>query len=159
MCVGSLTPAHGFRHAVWAADILRYLVPGAHLRIVGDGPDRTRVRRFVQGVHGSSEEKFVHLTPPRPDAAALLARAHGGRVPRWARAPVGRVVASALRGLAARVAGGATGLLAPPADPAALARQTRRLLEDPDLARRLGAAARQAVAGQAPGRVAPVYAG
>ena len=27
MCVGALTPAHGFRDAVWAADILQYVIP------------------------------------------------------------------------------------------------------------------------------------
>jgi glycosyltransferase involved in cell wall biosynthesis len=167
--VGSLTPAHGFRDAVWAADILRYVVPGSHLVIVGDGPDRTRLRRFVQGIHGDSAERFIHRTPPRPDAAALLARADVVWVP--SRSECGRqvlleamaagrpVVASALPGLAAWVVDGVTGLLAPPGDPAGLARQTRRLLEDPDLARQLGAAARQAMVGHVPEQVAPTHAG
>jgi glycosyltransferase involved in cell wall biosynthesis len=53
------------------------------------------------------------------------------------------VVASRWPGLAEVVADGLTGYLVPPDDKAALARQTRPLLENAELRRRLGAAGRQ----------------
>jgi glycosyltransferase involved in cell wall biosynthesis len=167
-CVGALAPAHGFRDAVWAADILKYAVPDLHLAIVGDGPERVRLRPFIDRVNKARAEEFLYLWPPRPDVAALLARAEVVWVP--SRSECGRqvlleaqaagrpVVASALPGLATLVEDGGTGLLVPPGDPPALARQTRRLLDDPELARRLGSAARQAAAWHVPERVAPAYA-
>jgi glycosyltransferase involved in cell wall biosynthesis len=53
------------------------------------------------------------------------------------------VVASRIGGLPATVLDGATGLLCEPGDPADLARQLARLLDDPDLRARLGAAGRR----------------
>ena len=53
------------------------------------------------------------------------------------------VVASAVGGLLDLVVDGETGLLVPPRDPAALRRALERLLSDPELRRRLGAAARE----------------
>lgn len=166
MCVGALTLPHGFRDAVWAADILRYPVPDLHLVVVGDGPDRGRLERFARGINPAGGH--AHFLPARPDAATLLARADIVWVPSQAECgrqvlleamAAGRpVVATALPGLAALVADGQTGLLAPPGDPAELARRTRPLLDDPARAARLGAAAREAVAGSAPERVAPAYA-
>jgi glycosyltransferase involved in cell wall biosynthesis len=168
VCVGALTPAHGFRDAVWAADILKYAVPDLHLAIVGDGPERVRLRPFIDRVNKARGEEFIHMRPARPDAAALLARAEvvwvpsrsacGGQVLLEAQAAGRPVVASALPGLAAFVEDGVTGLLVPPGDPPALARQTRRLLDDADLARRIGHAARLIAAEHTPGRIAPAYA-
>ena len=55
------------------------------------------------------------------------------------------VVAGHSGGVAAVVTHQITGLLVPPADPAAFAAAVRRLLVDPELRQRLGAAARQRV--------------
>ncbi len=54
-------------------------------------------------------------------------------------------VAARVIGLSDYLADGETGLFYPPGDAAGLARCLRRLLEDPDLASRLGLAAREAV--------------
>jgi glycosyltransferase involved in cell wall biosynthesis len=56
------------------------------------------------------------------------------------------VVATPVGGTPELVLDGETGLLVPPRDPEALAAALRRLLEDPDLARRLGEAGRARVA-------------
>ncbi len=53
------------------------------------------------------------------------------------------VVASAVGGIPEAVADGETGLLVPPNDPEALAGALGRLLADPELRRRLGAAGRR----------------
>jgi glycosyltransferase involved in cell wall biosynthesis len=56
------------------------------------------------------------------------------------------VVATPVGGTPELVTDGQTGLLVPPRDPEALAAALRRVLDDPDLARRLGEAARARVA-------------
>jgi glycosyltransferase involved in cell wall biosynthesis len=56
------------------------------------------------------------------------------------------VVATPVGGTPELVVDGETGLLVPPRDPEALAAALRRLLEDPELARRLGEAGRARVA-------------
>ena len=166
VCAGMFDSAHGFRDALWAADILRYVVRDLRLVIVGDGPDRAKLAAFVRGVNRAGES--VHLLPSRADAAAVLARADVVWVP--SRKDCGRqvlleamaagrpVVASALPSLAAVVTDGETGLLTRPADPVALAKRTRRLFEDPAFAARLGAGAREAVTPFTPANAAAAYA-
>ena len=56
------------------------------------------------------------------------------------------VVASAVGGIPELVEDGRSGLLVPPGDAAALAEAVTRLVRDPEQARRLGRAARAAVA-------------
>jgi glycosyltransferase involved in cell wall biosynthesis len=92
----------------------------------------------------------------RPDATALLAELDVFVLPSWveglpivvleAMAQRKPVVATPVGGTPELVADGETGLLVPPRDPEALAAALRRLLEDPDLARRLGEAGRARVA-------------
>ena len=165
VCVGTLDSAHGFRDAIWAADILRYAVGDLRLVIIGDGPDRARLSGFARSVNAAGA--IVHLVQARSDAAAVLARADVVWVP--SRSDCGRqvlleamaagrpVVATAVPALAAVVSDGETGLLTPPADPVALAKRTRPLFEDPAPAARLGAAARGAVAGFTPAAAASAY--
>ena len=160
----SIEAGHGFREAIWAADLLRYVVDDLRLVIVGHG-DRSGLDRFARGLNPAGGRVF--FLPARPDAAALLARADVVWVP--SRSDCGRqvlleaqaagrpVVASALPGLAARIADGRTGLLTPPGDPRELARRTRTLFDDPALAERIGTAARAAVAGYTPANAAAVF--
>jgi glycosyltransferase involved in cell wall biosynthesis len=152
VCVGALTPAHGFRDAVWGFDVLRYACRDLHLVIVGDGPERANLERFGRAIGG--DDWRIHFVPARPDAAALLARAAAVWVP--SRRPCGEqvaaealaagvpVVASRLPGLAEVV--GDAGLLVPPGDRTEMAKQTRRLLDDEGLRLRLGEAGRRRAA-------------
>jgi glycosyltransferase involved in cell wall biosynthesis len=81
------------------------------------------------------------------DVFALPSRLEGLGVAALEAMARGRpVVASAVGGLAETVVSEATGLLVPPEDPAALAAALARLIEDPTLARRLGAAGAKRVA-------------
>ncbi|HJT78841.1 MAG TPA: glycosyltransferase, partial [Gemmataceae bacterium] len=138
--VGPLLPEKGLRDAVWAVDILKELFRDLHLVLVGAGPDRFRLEQFAHAIHATGR---VHFTGACPDVAGLLGRAEVVWVPDRVQSSLnavleamaaGRpVVASRLPETAELVRDGETGLLVPPGDKAALARQTRRLLDDADL--------------------------
>ncbi len=148
--IGPLLPEKGFRDAVWAVDILKALYGDLHLVLAGPGPDRFRLQQFARAIEAAGR---VHFTGSQPEVAALLRRAEVVWVPDRVQTSLngileamaaGRpVVASRLAETAELVRDGETGLLMPPGDKAALARQTRRLLDDAALRRRLGESARQ----------------
>ncbi|HEV3118197.1 MAG TPA: glycosyltransferase [Gemmataceae bacterium] len=152
VCVGPLQPHKGFYEAIWAFDILHYLYDNLRLVVVGDGPDRGRLEEFVRHILGAGS---VHLIGRQPEVLPLLSQAEvvwvpsrtggGVNVALEAMAAGRPVVASRVRDLAEVIHDGVGGLLVPPGDKVALARQTRLLLDDPVRARRLGAAARQRV--------------
>jgi glycosyltransferase involved in cell wall biosynthesis len=147
LCVGSLKAERGFRDAIWAFDILQYLAPNLHLALLGTGPDEHRLRHFARSVGVLSS---VHLTGSVGDTSAWLAAAEivwvpsreggGAQVALRAMAAARPVVASRLGALTEIVADGETGYLITPGDKVALARQTRRLLDDASLRTRMGAA-------------------
>jgi glycosyltransferase involved in cell wall biosynthesis len=152
LCAGPLEPHKGFRDAIWAFDVLRRLYSDLHLVLVGAGSERPRLEQFVQAIRMGQQ---VHFMGDPPDLATLLARAEviwvpsraegGFNVALEAMAAARPVVASRLPGLAEIVADGQTGLLVPAGDKAALARQTRLVLDDPVRGRGLGEAGRQRV--------------
>jgi glycosyltransferase involved in cell wall biosynthesis len=149
-CAGPLAPGKGFQDAIWAFEILKYVFPDLHLILIGDGPDRSRLERFV---HLAEGEGHVHFLGRQPDAAALLghaevvwvpSRKHGGvNVALEAMAAGRPVVASRLPALAEVLSDGQTGFLIAPGDKMALARKTRWLLDDPHRSRQMGEAGRQ----------------
>jgi glycosyltransferase involved in cell wall biosynthesis len=149
-CAGPLAPGKGFQDAIWTFEILRYIFPDLHLILIGDGPDRSRLERFV---HLGGAEGHVHFLGRQPDAAALLghaevvwvpSRKHGGvNVALEAMAAGRPVVASRLPALAEVLTDGKTGFLIAPGDKVALARKTRWLLDDPQRGRQMGEAGRR----------------
>src|SRR5262249_11334982 len=152
VCAGELRPEQGFRDAIWALDMLRFLHPELHLLVIGSGPERTRLEQFSRCLRS---HEHVHFLGERPDMAGLLSQAQVV----WAPALAGNDVQTALEAMAAGrpvvasnlpafaevIASGETGFLVPPGDKANLARETRELLDDPALADRVGAAARSHV--------------
>jgi glycosyltransferase involved in cell wall biosynthesis len=155
LCIGPLRRDKGFRDAVWVLDIVRSIHKGVRIVMVGTGPERSAIQRFAQAA-GVADR--VHLLGARSDLSSLLAEADLLWAP--SRAPGGvnavleamaagkAVIASRLPGMAEIVLDGETGILVPLGDKAALAQQTRRLLDDPDLRRRMGEAGRKRVAGR-----------
>jgi glycosyltransferase involved in cell wall biosynthesis len=153
VCAGPLEPHKGFKEAIWAYEILRYLFPNLHLVLVGDGPERGRLEQFREATGTAAG---VHFVGPVTDLPTWLARAEVVWVPSLKRGGVnvalegqaaGRpVVASRLPGLAEVVANGETGFLVAAGDKVALAWQTRLLLDDPERGRRMGAAGQERVA-------------
>jgi glycosyltransferase involved in cell wall biosynthesis len=121
--------------------------------IVGDGPDRPAVQAEIRKL---GVESMAQLCGPRGDVPDLLAasdvfalasRSEGAPISILEAMAAGLpVVASDVGGVGGLVAHESTGLLVPAGDPDALAAALQRLLDDPDLRRRLGAAARERVA-------------
>ncbi len=116
------------------------------LVLVGDGPLRPRLEAIVRdGVAGR-----VTILGARDDVPALLRTADVFVLAsRWEGLPLAvieammsglPVVATAVGGVAEEVVDGETGLLVPPENPEALASALARLLDDPALRRRMGAA-------------------
>ncbi|HZV05692.1 MAG TPA: glycosyltransferase [Gemmataceae bacterium] len=150
--LGPIEQHKGFREAVWAFDILRHLYDNVHLVLVGEGPDRPRVEQFARQI---GVREHVHFTGNCAELAPFLYRAamvwvpslRGGGVGAALEAMVaGRpVVASRLSDLAEVVVDGETGYLVEPNNKAALARQTRLLLDDPERRERMGAAGQERV--------------
>lgn len=124
------------------------LVPDTAWVIVGEGPLRQALERQVDDLGLRSQ---VRLAGARPDARTLLGAADVVVQPSdWEGLPLvaleamraGRpVVAAASRGLDGLIRDGVDGLLVPPGHPQALAECVARVLEDGELARRLGDAA------------------
>jgi glycosyltransferase involved in cell wall biosynthesis len=121
--------------------------------IVGDGPEQPGVEAEIREL---GLESTVQLRGPRRDVPDLLAgadvfvlasRSEGGPISVLEAMAAGLpVVASDVGGVRELVADGTTGLLVPAGDPDALAAALKRLLADPELRRRLGAAGRERAA-------------
>jgi len=113
---------------------------GVPLAVVGDGPLRDRVPSAIGFVPPAEvgaylERAAVVVCPSRREGYGVVAReamAHGRPV-----------VATRVGGLAEAVVDGETGLLVAPGDVAALRAALERLLSDPALAARMGAAGRE----------------
>ena len=150
--VANLRPEKGYDVLIDAAPQIIARCPEATFRAVGSGPELARLMAAARERNVASSFTFcghsddiaghlgtadVFVLPSRSEAlpnALLEAMAAG--LP---------TVASAVGGIPELIAHDATGLLVPPADPAALADAVCRLLLDETLARRLGEEARQSV--------------
>ncbi|MDZ4688181.1 MAG: glycosyltransferase [Planctomycetaceae bacterium] len=148
--VGRLAEQKRVRDLVWATETLRQIRPQIHLVLIGDGPERERLERVARDVH---TDRHVHFLGHRPDAAAWmsafdafwLASSFEGQSNSLMEAmAAGRpVVASDIPANRELVAPNQTGFLVNVGDSVAFMQFTRRLIDEPDLARRLGDAARE----------------
>lgn len=137
-----------------AAQVCREL-PEALFLLAGDGPTRPEVAARVRSL---GLEEVVRLLGPRQDIARLQTAADVAVLCSDAvvetfplsvlEAMASRrpVVATDVGGLREQVVPGETGWLVPEGDAGALAAALLRLLRDPELARRMGAAGRRLVA-------------
>ncbi|HEX6645477.1 MAG TPA: glycosyltransferase [Gemmatimonadales bacterium] len=122
--------------------------PRLRLALVGDGPERQRLEALAAELGIAGTVTFAGTRPNRPnlhhlfDVSALSSVSEG--FPNSvveamaARRPI---VATAVGGTPDAIAHEDTGLLVPPGDAPALAAGIARMLEDPDAAARMGAAA------------------
>ncbi|HEY2839988.1 MAG TPA: glycosyltransferase [Pirellulales bacterium] len=150
--VGRLWPQKRIKDLIWAADLLKVIRADVHLLIIGDGPQSDRLHRFMRQVQ--IEDK-VHFLGTRNDVPRLmphfdvlwLASEYEGlpNVIMEAMSHAVPVVASDISGNRDLVVSGETGFLVPVGDRAGFARFTNKLLDDAELARRLGEAGRRRI--------------
>jgi L-malate glycosyltransferase len=145
--VAALVPHKGQRHLVEAAALVVRQVPDARFVIAGEGELRAALERQIKDHH---LEKHVMLLGFRPDVLSLhkafdlfvmSSVTEGlGTSLLDAMACEKPIVATNAGGIPEVVLEGTTGLLVPPRDHAAMAAAIVRLLKDPALRDRMGAA-------------------
>ncbi|MCC7104091.1 MAG: glycosyltransferase family 4 protein [Chloroflexi bacterium] len=158
--VGALKERKGYHVAIRALARLRERYPTIRYEIVGDDSDRKYVGRLRGLIQDLGLERHVELLGS-VDEQTLRQRYDAADVFLLSPINVGQsfegygivyleagthalpVVGSADCGAAEAIDDGATGLLAPQQDDEALAERVARLLDDPPLAVRLGAAGRE----------------
>jgi glycosyltransferase involved in cell wall biosynthesis len=140
-------------------ELIRALAAVPHARLVLAGRDLERGGAFQEELEREAERSGVADRVEfgfRDDVPKLLDELDVLALPSWteglpmavleAMAHARPVVATPVGGTPEVVADGETGLLVPPRDPDALAAALRRLLDDPELRRRMGEAGRRRVA-------------
>ncbi|MEV0847050.1 glycosyltransferase family 4 protein [Streptomyces sp. NPDC049954] len=148
-------PLKGLVHLVEALAALRAEHPAAHLVVVGkraeDGPVAQAIERYglggaVEFVKGISDEELVHLVRGA-QIACVPSLYEGFSLPAAEAMATGTPLVATTGGAIPEVAGpdGETSLAVPPGDAGALAHALGRLLKDPGLRARLGAAGRARV--------------
>ena len=163
--LGGLNPSKGTWEFVQALPLVLEAIPDAHFLVLGHFPgfrgNRGIKASLARALYGYQRqvERFIHqnelsahitFTGARRDVPQVLAAVDllvfPSTVPHFARpiieagAMAKPVVASDLGGPRELVVDGETGLLVPPSDPQALADAIIKILNDDDLARRLGQA-------------------
>lgn len=153
--IGRLWPQKRVKDAIWAAELLRVVRDDVRVLIIGDGPQRWRLERYAQQVGVGA---MVHFLGERLDLpriwphlyATWLASGYEGQSNAIMEAMAAGlpVVATDIPGNRDLVVPGETGFLVPVGDRGALARKMQTLLNDPELAQRLGAAGRARMLGE-----------
>ena len=150
-CVGQLAPVKGQHMLLAAMELLAREGRRVLLRIAGDGPDRAGLEQDIASrnlAHHVVMEGFLNQDKLRElyaecDALALPSFAEGIPVVLMeAMAMEIPCVATWITGIPEIIRHETDGLLEPPGDAEALARAIARLMDDPELRRRLGQRAR-----------------
>lgn len=148
--IARLWPQKRIKDAIWAADLLKVIRDDVHLLIIGDGPQRHRLLRFRDQCRIRDK---VHFLGHRDDVPRILPHldvlwstsAYEGQsnAIMEAMAVAVPVVATDIPANQELIHHGERGFLFPVGDRASLARYTNKLLNDRELARRIGQTAQQ----------------
>ena len=152
-CVANYRPRKGIEVLVAAFGRLPAAMR-AHLLLIGNGMDAPRLRRSIAA---SSAAERIHVLGFRDDAPSITAACDVFVLPSTKREGLARSLIEAMAygvapvvtncgGSPELVEHGASGLVVPVADAAALAAAIGRLHDDTELRTRLGAAARERIA-------------
>jgi glycogen synthase len=154
LCLGRLEHVKGFDLALQALPVIRQRFPEAALTIAGEGSERAGLEKLSDTLGVRDAVQFVgtidpHGVPEALNAATVVLLPSRSETFGFVAVEAGMmgrpVVAAASGGLRDIVRQGRTGLLVAPDDPAALAAATAAILADPEMAERLGRAARRSV--------------
>jgi glycosyltransferase involved in cell wall biosynthesis len=137
--VGGMNHRKGISELISAFEDVSARVPGAHLYLVGNGPDRAE---FEAQAAASANAAHIHFEGFQADPIPYMKAAHTfvlasrrdsfGLVLTEARACDCAIVATDVDGIPEALDGGAAGLLVPPGDRRALASAMIKLLETPE---------------------------
>ncbi len=149
---GRFLPSDRLKDLIWTADLLKVVYDDVHLVIVGDGSQRWRLERFRRQVQ---IEDRVHFLGTHGDLAELMPQfdcfwsgaSHAGAscVILEAMAAAVPVVAADIPTNRELILSEKTGFLFPIGNRAALARLTKRILDDPALARQLAGSGQEQI--------------
>jgi glycosyltransferase involved in cell wall biosynthesis len=67
--VGRLWPQKRVRDLIWAMELLHIIQPRVHFLIIGDGPERHALERYVRTIEGTS---YMHFLGHRSDVPRIL---------------------------------------------------------------------------------------
>jgi glycosyltransferase involved in cell wall biosynthesis len=145
--IGRLAHQKRIKDVIWAADLVKVIRDDTHLLIIGDGPERENLERFrdlcliEDRVHFLGARDDVMQMLPHFDLLWLASNFEGLPNAIMEAMSCGvPVVASDIWGNRELVVHGETGFLVPLGDRAGLSRYAYKILEDPELGKRLGAA-------------------
>lgn len=163
IAVGRLAPVKRFDRLITAWQEVAARHPDWTLRIVGSGPQSTRLRTLIEKkgltgkviLAGRAEDVGTELA--QASIFALSSRREGFCLAMVEAMSKGLAVVSfdCPYGPGELITHGYDGVLVPPGDTRALAREILRLIEDPKLRRRLGAQAARTAGRYAPEAVGP----
>ncbi|MGA9722971.1 MAG: glycosyltransferase family 4 protein [Candidatus Binatus sp.] len=154
LCVGRLVPAKGQYVLIAAIKRLVKSSPNLRLRLVGDGPDREGLERAIATadlgryviLEGSINQDRIRDFYRQADIFALASFAEGVPVVLMeAMAMEIPCVSTFVAGIPELIRSNIDGILVPPSDDRELASAIKRLIDDPALRHRLGAAGRRRV--------------
>lgn len=150
--VAALRPEKNHELLLQSMQIVLKETPDAHLIIVGDGPQRSRLTRLAQHLEIANNVRFIGT---RGDVAEVLALAnvfvltsHNEASPvsiLEAMACCKPVIATRVGSIAETVQDTTTGYLVDPGDAQRIARHMVQLFRKPELARRMGRLGREVV--------------
>jgi colanic acid/amylovoran biosynthesis glycosyltransferase len=153
--VGRLAPAKGLHMLIEAVDLLRHMGRKVKLTVVGDGPTEPALRKIIVERHleaevslaGACNHDKVSDFYRESDAFVLASFAEGVPVVLMeAMAMELPCIATRITGIPELIENGVDGLLVPPASARHIADAVIRLMDDPQLAQRLGEQGRKKVA-------------
>ena len=148
--IGRMVWQKGFKYLIEAIPEIVRVVPEAMFLFVGDGP----LKKELEDLAESLKVKVI-FTGFRSDIKDMLSAVDLLVVPSLlegfpmitleAMAMAKPIVATNIDGITEQITDGANGILVPPKDPSALAKAVIRVLDDKELARSMGLAAREKV--------------
>ncbi len=148
--VGRLEPVKGYDTFLRAAALLRARQPTPHFLLAGEGEEESRLKHLARELRVEDRVLFLGWQKEIPDILSALdlfvlpSRNEGmGRTLVQAMAMGKPIVATRVGGVPEVLGEGEAGLLVPPDDPVQLAQAIEQLLDDTELARKLGEAGKR----------------